>query len=91
MRYAKSMETSNFIQTTIPHNLKDPHSKALEPDCLSPFAYDYNTSLTLQDNGFLMFSEDLSQRITDLSHRGIFLDRIQNKRDQILLAHRFLF
>jgi len=22
---------------TISHNLKDPHPKALEPDCLSPF------------------------------------------------------
>ena len=30
------MNTFNFIQATIPHNVKDPHSKALEPDCLSP-------------------------------------------------------
>ena len=28
---------------TISHNLKDPHAKALEPDCLSPFACDYDT------------------------------------------------
>jgi hypothetical protein len=28
---------------TISHNLKDPHSKALEPDCLSPFACNYDT------------------------------------------------
>jgi hypothetical protein len=29
------MKTFDFIQVTISHNLKDPHSKALEPDCLS--------------------------------------------------------
>jgi hypothetical protein len=29
------MKTFDFIQATISHNLKDPHSKALEPDCLS--------------------------------------------------------
>ena len=29
------MKTSDFIQSAISHNLKDPHSKALEPDCLS--------------------------------------------------------
>jgi apolipoprotein N-acyltransferase len=37
------MKTFDFIKTTIPHNLKDPHSKILEPDCLSPFASDYDT------------------------------------------------
>jgi hypothetical protein len=37
------MKTFNFIQGTIPHNLKDPHSKALERDCLSPFGCDYDT------------------------------------------------
>ena len=31
------MKTFDFIQVTISHNLKDPHPKALEPDCLSPF------------------------------------------------------
>jgi hypothetical protein len=30
------MKTFDFIQATISRNLKDPHSKALEPDCLSP-------------------------------------------------------
>jgi hypothetical protein len=30
------MKTFDFIQVMISHNLKDPHSKALEPDCLSP-------------------------------------------------------
>ena len=30
------MKTFDFIQAVISHNLKDPHSKALEPDCLSP-------------------------------------------------------
>ena len=37
MRRAKRMKTFDFIQMTISHNLKDPHPKALEPDCLSPF------------------------------------------------------
>jgi len=37
MRRAKGMKTFDFIQMTISHNLKDPHPKALEPDCLSPF------------------------------------------------------
>jgi len=31
------MKTFDFIQMTISHNLKYPHPKALEPDCLSPF------------------------------------------------------
>jgi len=31
------MKTLDFVQMTISHNLKDPHPKALEPDCLSPF------------------------------------------------------
>ncbi len=30
------MKTFDFIQVTISHNLKDPHPKALEPDCFSP-------------------------------------------------------
>jgi hypothetical protein len=30
------MKTFDSIQSMISHNLKDPHSKALEPDCLSP-------------------------------------------------------
>jgi hypothetical protein len=30
------MKTFDFTQSAISHNLKDPHSKALEPDCLSP-------------------------------------------------------
>jgi hypothetical protein len=30
------MKAFNFIQATISHNLKDPHSKALESDCLFP-------------------------------------------------------
>ena len=29
------MKTFDFTQATISHNQKDPHSKALEPDCLS--------------------------------------------------------
>ena len=30
------MKMVNFIQSPISHNLRDPHSKALEPDRLSP-------------------------------------------------------
>ncbi len=30
------MNTFNFIQAIISHNVKDPHSKALEPNYLSP-------------------------------------------------------
>jgi len=30
------MKTFNSIQSPISHNLKDPHSKSLEPDRLSP-------------------------------------------------------
>jgi hypothetical protein len=30
------MKTFDDIHATVPHNLKDPHSKALEPDYLSP-------------------------------------------------------
>jgi hypothetical protein len=38
------MKTFDFIQATISHNLKDPHSKTLEPDRLSPFACNYDTA-----------------------------------------------
>jgi hypothetical protein len=31
------MKTLNFIHAMISHHLKNPHSKALEPDCLSPW------------------------------------------------------
>src|SRR4030042_2979395 len=37
------MITFDFIQATISHYLKDPHSKSLEPDCLSPFACNDDT------------------------------------------------
>jgi len=30
------MKVFDFIQAMISHNLKDPHSKTLEPDRLSP-------------------------------------------------------
>jgi len=36
MKRTNYMKTLDFIQATISHNIKDPHSKALEPDCLSP-------------------------------------------------------
>jgi hypothetical protein len=31
------MKTFNFIQAVISYSLEYPHSKALEPDCLSPW------------------------------------------------------
>jgi hypothetical protein len=31
------------MKAAISYNLKDPHSKALEPDCLSPSAFNYDT------------------------------------------------
>jgi hypothetical protein len=38
------MKTFDFIQATISHKLEDPHSKALEPDGLSPFASNCDTA-----------------------------------------------
>ena len=40
----KRMKTFDFPHETIPHTIKDPHSKALEPDCLCPRASDYDTA-----------------------------------------------
>jgi len=37
------MKTFDSIEATISHNLKDPLSKSLEPDCLSPFVWHYDT------------------------------------------------
>ena len=37
------MKTFHFIQEVISYNLKDPHSKALESDCLFPSAFNYDT------------------------------------------------
>jgi len=34
--HANHMKTFDLIQATMSHNLKEPHSKALEPDRLSP-------------------------------------------------------
>jgi hypothetical protein len=39
------MKTFDFIQVTISHNLKDPHSKALEPGRLFPFCLRLRLSL----------------------------------------------
>ena len=38
------MNTIDFMEATISHQLKDPHSKALEPDCLSPPVSNYGTA-----------------------------------------------
>jgi hypothetical protein len=40
----KRMKTFDFPHESIPHTIKDPHSKALEPDCLCPRASDYDTA-----------------------------------------------
>jgi len=45
------MKTFDFIQATISHHLKDPHSKALEPDCLSPRVPITTRSLKGEGNG----------------------------------------
>ena len=31
------MKTFDFIKVSVSHNIKDPHSKSLEPNCISPF------------------------------------------------------
>jgi hypothetical protein len=38
------MKTFDFTEATISYQLKDPHSKALEPDRLSPSASNYDTA-----------------------------------------------
>ena len=40
----KRMKTFDFPHETIPHTIKDPHSKALKSDCLCPRAPDYDTA-----------------------------------------------
>jgi hypothetical protein len=40
----KHMKTFDSAQETISHTLKDPHSKALEPDCLCPWTSDCDTA-----------------------------------------------
>jgi len=50
------MKTFDFIQSGISHNLKDPHSKALEPDCLSlPLAI---MTQFLDGGGFALWSSE---------------------------------
>jgi len=39
----KRMKTFDFPQETISHTIRNPHSKALEPDCLCPWTGDYDT------------------------------------------------
>jgi len=45
------MKTFDFIPATIFHYLKDPHSKSLEPDCLSPFVVIMTQALVGGDEG----------------------------------------
>jgi hypothetical protein len=47
------MKIFDFIQMIISHHLKDPHSKALESDCLFPFSSDYDTSSKGGEEGFV--------------------------------------
>jgi hypothetical protein len=58
------MKTFDFIESAISHHLKDPHSKALEPDCLSPPLAIMTQSLKGEGNvdGGSFFQEN-SQRI----------------------------
>jgi hypothetical protein len=55
------MNTYGFIQARISHTLKDPHSKALEPDCLSPSVCNYDTV----SGGEGRFLEDISEKVRD--------------------------
>jgi hypothetical protein len=48
---AEIMKTFDFIKATISHNLKDPHSKALEPGCLSPLLA--VTTQSLRGEGYM--------------------------------------
>ncbi len=43
IQHVKCMNTLNLMQATIFHNLKIPHSKSLEPDCVSPSVSDRDT------------------------------------------------
>ena len=52
------MKTFDFIQATISHNLKDPHPKSLEPDCLSHLAGNYDT---VSREGWV--GEDISEQV----------------------------
>jgi hypothetical protein len=49
------MKTFDFIQATISHQLKDPRSKVLEPDCLSPSASNYDTASKRGEGGLIIF------------------------------------
>ena len=40
-RCPNRMKTFDFPQETISHTIRNPHSKALEPDCLCPWATRY--------------------------------------------------
>ena len=43
-RRPKHMKAFDFPQEMISHTIRDPHSKALEPDCLCPWAGNYDTA-----------------------------------------------
>jgi hypothetical protein len=49
------MKTFDFIQATNFHHLKDPHSKSLEPDCLSPYSCDCDTVSERREEGVRYF------------------------------------
>jgi hypothetical protein len=67
------MKTFDFIEATISHQLKDPHSKALEPDCLSPSPSNYDTAFRGEREGvrgllFLCFDPEVGRVLLEEMH-----------------------
>ncbi len=63
------MKTFIFIQAAISHNLKDPHSKALEPDGLSPLLPLATQSLDGEGGGAITVLESRTSPVTPLRPR----------------------
>jgi hypothetical protein len=45
------MKTSNLKEAMTSYQVKDPHSKALEPDCLSPSISNRERRISAGENG----------------------------------------
>ncbi len=72
------MKTFDYIQAMISHTLKDPHSKALEPDCLSSFAGNCDTvskgdgipGRLKPGTPFVLFQNSIKNPLTSAQDRG---------------------
>jgi hypothetical protein len=77
--HSNYMKTFDFIQATISNHLKDPHSKALEPNCLSPYSCDYDTASSGEREGVRgieinsVFGENTPSLLTPFQSRGYVL------------------